>query len=334
VDGRCVDMPNEPPESNFKDKIRHRSYPCREQNGAIWTYMGPRTEPPPFPDLEWTQVPEGHFVLGKMLRECNWAQAFEGDIDDVHVSFLHSRLSVPTGGQMAQLMHTQRSPHLEVLQTEGGAMYGVRREANEREYNWRIKHYLFPSTTVVNGNMPIFHGAIFSQIWVPMDDEHTMQWRIYWSPGERLPEVLLREGASRGIEFLPNGSDWLGQWRTAANKVNDYLLDYDAQRTMAFCGISSVPVQDKAVQESMGPILDRTQEHLGRTDAMISLVRHRLIAAAKGLAHEGLAPPGVDQPHLYGVRSAIINLPKDANWVEETRDVVRAFTDLQVATSS
>src|SRR5713226_7842461 len=86
VQGRCVDMPNEPAESNFRDKIRHLAYPCREQNGAIWIYLGPRSEPPPFPDLEWTQVPEGHYVLGKMLRECNWAQSFEGDIDDVHVS--------------------------------------------------------------------------------------------------------------------------------------------------------------------------------------------------------------------------------------------------------
>lgn len=333
VQGRCVDMPNEPPESNFKDRIRQRAYPCREQNGAIWAYMGPRAELPPFPDLEWTQLPEGHFVLGKMLRECNWAQAFEGDIDDVHVSFLHTRLNTPTT-KMARLMHTQRSPYLEVRETEGGAMYGVRREANDAEYNWRIKHFLFPSTTVVNGNMPVFQGAVFSQMWVPMDDEHTMQWRIYWSPAERLPEVLLREGAARGIEFLPNSSDSFGQWRTVANRGNDYLLDYEVQRTAAFCGIFSVPIQDKAVQESMGPILDRTREHLGRTDGMIAKVRQRLIAAAKALAEEGRPPPGVDRPDLYAVRSAIINLPKDADWVERTRDIVRAFTDIPVATIS
>src|ERR671930_1988695 len=39
--GQCVDMPNEPPESNFKDKIQAVSYPCRERNGVIWAYMGP-----------------------------------------------------------------------------------------------------------------------------------------------------------------------------------------------------------------------------------------------------------------------------------------------------
>jgi hypothetical protein len=268
-----------------------------------------------------------------MLRECNWAQAFEGDIDDVHVSFLHSRLTVPAG-QMSRLMHTQRSPHLEMFETEGGAMYGVRREANEREYNWRIKHFLLPSTSFVNGGTVAFQGAQFSQMWIPMDDEHTMQWRINWSPSEPFPEAVRQAGAATGIEFLPNTSDWFGRWRTVANKRNDYLLDYEVQRTAAFCGIASVPVQDKAVQESMGPIVDRSQEHLGRTDMMIALVRQRWIAAAKALQREGLTPPGVDQPHLYGVRSAIINLPKEANWVEETREIVRAFTDVPVATIS
>src|SRR5882757_10338224 len=39
VIGRCVDMPNEPEESTFKDKVRARAYPCRDVNGVIWTYM-------------------------------------------------------------------------------------------------------------------------------------------------------------------------------------------------------------------------------------------------------------------------------------------------------
>ena len=44
VTGRCVDMPNEPEESTFKDKVRARAYPCRDVNGVIWTYMGPRAD--------------------------------------------------------------------------------------------------------------------------------------------------------------------------------------------------------------------------------------------------------------------------------------------------
>jgi phenylpropionate dioxygenase-like ring-hydroxylating dioxygenase large terminal subunit len=42
VSGRCVDMPNEPASSNFRDKVRIKSYRCRERNGIVWAYFGPR----------------------------------------------------------------------------------------------------------------------------------------------------------------------------------------------------------------------------------------------------------------------------------------------------
>ena len=44
VSGACVDMPNEPPESNFKHKIQHTAYPCQEKGGVIWAYSGPARE--------------------------------------------------------------------------------------------------------------------------------------------------------------------------------------------------------------------------------------------------------------------------------------------------
>src|SRR2546421_9047523 len=47
VEGHCIDMPNEPPESNFKNKVKAAAYPCVERNGCVWTYMGPQATPPP-----------------------------------------------------------------------------------------------------------------------------------------------------------------------------------------------------------------------------------------------------------------------------------------------
>src|SRR5205809_3527566 len=52
VTGRCLDMPNEPPETSFADKIHHLAYPCQERGGVVWTYMGPRQAPPPLHNLE------------------------------------------------------------------------------------------------------------------------------------------------------------------------------------------------------------------------------------------------------------------------------------------
>src|SRR5436305_643606 len=59
--GACVDMPNEPAESDFKQKVKAVAYPCAERNGLIWTYMGPRQSPPPLPDLEANNLADGEY---------------------------------------------------------------------------------------------------------------------------------------------------------------------------------------------------------------------------------------------------------------------------------
>src|SRR6059058_5175708 len=56
VSGNCVDMPSEPAESNFKDKIRAKCYPGLELGGLIWAYMGPPSFMPAAPELEWAVI--------------------------------------------------------------------------------------------------------------------------------------------------------------------------------------------------------------------------------------------------------------------------------------
>src|SRR5215213_4512495 len=92
--GACVDMPNEPPESNFKQKVKIGSYPCIELNGIVWTYMGPRNTPPPLPQIGWSLVPASQRQSLRYMRACNWLQALEGDIDSSHINYLHSRLKL------------------------------------------------------------------------------------------------------------------------------------------------------------------------------------------------------------------------------------------------
>src|SRR2546421_11048778 len=63
VSGTCVDMPNEPAESNFKQKVHQEAYPCREYGGMVWAYMGPRSVPPELPRLEWANVADNQRSL-------------------------------------------------------------------------------------------------------------------------------------------------------------------------------------------------------------------------------------------------------------------------------
>src|SRR5438132_2987893 len=95
VDGNCLDMPNEPAESDFKHKVKATAYPCVERNGLVWSYMGPRETPPPLPDLEANNLPEGEYSVSAIQRECSYLQALEGDVDTSHVGFLHFGASGP-----------------------------------------------------------------------------------------------------------------------------------------------------------------------------------------------------------------------------------------------
>src|SRR4030088_197422 len=90
--GQCIDMPNEPAESDFRTKVKAVAYPCRELNGIVWTYMGSRRDPPPMPQLGWALVPAKQRQSLRYARACNWLQALEGDIDSSHVHYLHRRL--------------------------------------------------------------------------------------------------------------------------------------------------------------------------------------------------------------------------------------------------
>ncbi len=327
VTGRCVDMPSEPPESTFKDRVRAKSYPCTEKGGVIWTYMGPRSEPPPLPQLEWISVPEENRILTPFLRECNWMQALEGDIDTAHLYFLHARLDPTTDERTNGVFHLDRHPKLDIHETKYGVYYGARRDENENEYYWRITQFMFPFHTYFPpGGFPGVPG----HIWVPLDDENTMVWSLGYSP-DRPIEPRDRQRAGSGGQFLPPTSHPLGRRRLAANASNDYMIDREVQRTVSFTGIPTIPLQDQAMTESMGAIVDRTQEHLGSTDAMIIRVRRRLMEAALALRDEGVIPPCVDNPEWYGVRSASLVLPKQAKWQQETAEILKAFTDLPVA---
>ena len=76
----------------------------------------------------------------------------------------------------------------------------------------------------------------------------------------------------------------------------------------------------------MGPIYNRTQEHLGTSDGMVIQVRRRAIEAAKALAEHGVTPPCVDNPEAYRVRSAAATLPKGVPWTEALDDWLHART--------
>jgi phenylpropionate dioxygenase-like ring-hydroxylating dioxygenase large terminal subunit len=338
--GACVDMPNEPAESTFKTRVQARAYPCLERNDVVWTYMGPRATPPPLPDIEPNLLPRGEYAIQKVLRECNWFQALEGDIDTSHLGFLHLGAVKPEDTKPGSFDHylvTDRAPRYEVVDTEFGTSYGAYRPAEADTYYWRVAHFLFPFYTMIPTG--ILGMQVLVRAWVPIDDDHVMFWSLA-APHSRLGSgatggatgltaagrpVGAAGGRAGGFEFLPDTADWLGKFRLTQHKDNDYLVDREAQRRESYTGIAGIHQQDQAVTESMGPIIDRTQEHLGSSDAMVIRTRRRVISAARALRDGGVMPPGVDTPEVYRCRSGGVVLPRSAHWLEATRELRQAF---------
>jgi phthalate 4,5-dioxygenase oxygenase subunit len=325
--GACVDMPSEPAESNFKTKVRARAYPCVERNGLVWAYMGSREAPPPLPDLEANMV-EGS-VINTVQRECNWMQALEGDIDTVHFMFLHyGHLLIEDtfNGGFFQLQVQNRAAKYAVMSTDFGACYGAYRPANESSDYWRIANFLFPFyTQVPPGTLAVKRQF---RAWVPMDDDHTMYFGVSARADgevENDPERQKRTFA-RFQEMQPDETGWFGRSRPRAQRKNDYLVDREMQKNgESFTGLPSVFLEDQAITESMGPIYDRTHEHLGTSDTMVIYVRRALLRAAEALRERGETPLGVDTPEVYAQRSGGVILPRSANWFDATRELRKAF---------
>jgi phthalate 4,5-dioxygenase len=167
---------------------------------------------------------------------------------------------------------------------------------------WRFANFMLPFWTQTPQGKFAIH--LHNRAWVPMDDEHTMFISLRWR--REAPFVTddrdgnLMPGFGRNFDYLPNTTDWLGRWRLKANASNDWGMNRAAQLdNTIYSGIESIHLQDQAVTESMGAILDHSIEHLAPSDLMITRTRRRLLVAARALRDNGVPPPGADDVEVF-----------------------------------
>ncbi|MEO5898393.1 MAG: Rieske 2Fe-2S domain-containing protein [Vicinamibacterales bacterium] len=329
VTGQCVDVPSEPEESGFSNKVKLKSYPLIERGGVLWTYMGPPEKQPPLPEWEFCTVGDKQTFTTKRLQESNWLQAMEGGIDSSHVSFLHrgDLNSDPLfkGAKGNQYNLSDSRPVFEVVESPGGLYIGARRNAESGNYYWRITQWVMPSFTMI---APRGNHSVHGHFWIPIDDENCWSWSYDYHPMRELTDAeigAMRSGKGIHVSYVP------GTYRPAANKDNDYLMNREAQKAgRTFSGIEGIGMQDASLQESMGPVVDRTKENLVSTDNGIIMARHRLLRAVKAFVDKGITPPGVDAAHQK-VRSAAVILPPDQPFKDGAREALIARPDVAPA---
>jgi phenylpropionate dioxygenase-like ring-hydroxylating dioxygenase large terminal subunit len=317
ADGNCLDQPNVPPHLGSAYRVKAKAYRTTEHIGIVWVYMGKRVEPPPLPHFPAFDVPQDRLSVWCEQRECNYLQPIEGELDTSHAGFLHmgqaDRAAHANNTYGVSLDVENRAVEYKVIDTDVGIMAGGYRPADDQNTYWRIGNLLLPFWT--QPPPCAFGSEAVARAWVPMDDTHTMLFGIstdtyVMAMGPRAIRPTSIPGMSFDYEFLPNTSDWYGRWRMARNLGNDYLINRTVQRATSYSGIEGLDAQDSMVQETMGAIADRSQEHLVPSDLAVARIRRRLLEAVKALRDTGTPPPGVDQPEAYGRWCGFLIAPK------------------------
>ncbi len=318
VTGAVTDMPAEPAGTPLLESVRIKSYPIREWGGVIWAYMGDSASVPPAPpQLEWGLVPDNARLVTKRLQQNNYAQSLEGGIDSAHVGILHSRLDpekahLPFGERQLSVsdrlphMGTDKTPRFFVRPADYGLMIGARRNSGPDSYYWRITQFLLPFYTIIPRTSE--DDPITGHAWVPIDDENTWTFTMTWHPKRALTEKDIEHTLGIDVPVLNDGS-----YRPQLDRSTEYGLDRDMQRLRNATGIDGIGLQDAAVQESMGPIVDRSLETLGATDAAIVAFRRLMLRNARGTESDVAAT--AQNPDWYRVRSAGVVLPRETDFV-------------------
>ena len=296
IDGRCLEQPGEPPGSDFYTKVRHLAYPCQEVGGVIFTYMGPG-QAPVFPVFEALTAPEENRYMRKMYQDSNYLNALEGNQDPSHVSFLHKQLGEDEASQHARGFAMRNAglsgalavneawgkvsaPTIEVERADFGIrQVSLRQMGSDRVY-LRMSTWILPNVVAAPGPTA---GDGHTLVWhVPIND--TCSWR--YSIDFRRSGALVNRASFEAVyrsEIGPN-------YQPVRNRENRFLQDRHQMKTRWYSGFGShITVQDVAITDLQGRICDRTEEHLGYADKIITAARRMVFAALHELK-EGHEP--------------------------------------------
>jgi phenylpropionate dioxygenase-like ring-hydroxylating dioxygenase large terminal subunit len=308
--GRCLEQPCEPPEKRFCEKVHQTAYPCEEHAGIVFAYLGPG-EPPLFPAYEPFRAPPGHVLVTKIFHECNYFQANEGNLDPSHVSYLHRQGNVPqnlkrpvegTGGKLPlALYEADMAPHIDAEETAYGIRIFSTRSVEGNRTFFRVTNFILPNKATIPGPMS---GDGYNLYWhVPIDDTHHWRYDIVF----RRSAPMEQKDIERNSEILDELTD---DYRPKRNKANRYLQDRESMKTWSFSGMGRIfNVQDTAIVEGSGSIVDRTREFLGPSDRAIILARRQVLKAIRDLQ------TGREVPHV--IRSARENRFPDLTVISE-----------------
>ena len=183
-----------------------------------------------------------------------------------------------------------------IVEHDVGFVVGGARKTDGEELYWRISQFMLPAHATTPSTLP--GESHFGYTFVPITDETCWIYTYCWNPDRPLThEERAKLKAGHGV-VAEVGPDYV----PLRNKANQYLFDRDDQKLRSYTGVRGVAEQDAMIQESQGPIVDRSRENLTATDAAVVRFRRLVMNGARAL-QAGEAPPAAARHDRYRLRS-------------------------------
>ncbi len=266
--GVCLQMPLEPPDSTFRERVATKAYPVKELGGLVWAYLGP--DPAPLlPEWDLFVRPGGFRQIVANWLPCNWLQVMENRGDLGHAIYLHGRLFQYALEKQGRLTDDTRARYNSVMTRQNDKLargvytkyrpvynqFGLTKgnldsDLSEESQSWTVgsNPILFPYLLAFGPGRQNIRQTY--QIGVPVDDEHT--WHLQYFCYDFPPEVGVPEQDSVPYVDVP-----------LTDAGGKYILD-------------NVLSQDMVAWYGQGVITDRSVEHLGASDACVIAYRKML----------------------------------------------------------
>lgn len=289
VSGKVLEVPNEArnPEG-FAAKVKVRTYPLREAGGILWVYLGAWDIPPKFPDFEFNVVPDDQVIVTSSVTPCNWVQAVEAQLDDSHIGLLHESFVGLYSHQFTKL-YLSGPPVYDITMRPYGFEACALRTGAEGQTIAAMTHFAMPWYGILSAADDMAGDPVRTVFFsVPIDDVTTQQWFIKFNIDQPLGSLIGTVEDYDPDNICP----------PMGGPENYWGQDRAAMKAGHFSGFTTnLLAEDTGVLMSMGPISDRSQEHLCSADLAIGHLRRVLLKAAKGY-EEGQLPeaarPDVD----------------------------------------
>ena len=283
ADGKVLDVPTEALERRvaFAARVRTNHYPVREGGGIVWVWLG-EGKPAAFPHLNWLDLPPEQVKTRLGIVHCSWLNGLEGQLDSAHIGILHQNMLKPDiGANIGQAAHDS-APRFEFEVMPYGFREAALRNLPNGEQYARIREFVLPYYSYIPRGARNERQQL--TIAVPVDDEHSAQWDVYYNL-----ELPLSQ-ADLGVDFEVNPDDCAVGMGTLETRFGQ---DRAAMQRGSFTGFGSIRKEDFAVNVGQGAIADRTAENLSSSDIPIVRARRLLLEAARRATEK---QPVIDAP--------------------------------------